>query len=181
MADETARLNTNLFGSWRGIRLVLLAWLAMLGFDFFLHGGLLAGFYTRSSPFLLPAEQAFRRIPIGYLSFLISAAFLVWLMAALDVRRWGRGLVVGAGVGAVIWISFGLGMYSITTADARLLVAWSVGQTVEMAYAGALVGYGTQRGSLRRPFVIAVASSIFLAALTVVLQSLGMASAVIVH
>ncbi|MEJ2412947.1 MAG: hypothetical protein P8Y34_08130, partial [Anaerolineales bacterium] len=64
---------------------VLLSWLAVLGFDFFLHGGLLASLYTKPSPFLLPPEQAFRLIPLGYLAFLIFEIFLVWLMVRLDI------------------------------------------------------------------------------------------------
>lgn len=99
-------------------------------------------------------------------------------MVAFDVRQWRRDLLVGASVGALIWIYLGLGMYSNTTVDARLQVAGSVGQNVEMVHAGALVGYGTQRDPWRR---LLVAISIFLAARTLVLQFLGMAPAVIVH
>jgi len=33
---------------------ILLGWLAMVGFDFFLHGGLLAGLYIQPDAFLLP-------------------------------------------------------------------------------------------------------------------------------
>lgn len=62
---------------------MLLAWVAMLGFDFFLHGALLASLYARPSTFLLPPMEAFRRIPIGYLGFLIAAALLVWILSAL--------------------------------------------------------------------------------------------------
>jgi hypothetical protein len=47
------------------VKIGLLAMLATIGFDFFLHAGLAAELYSRQSPFLLPAEQAFRLIPIG--------------------------------------------------------------------------------------------------------------------
>lgn len=53
--------------------ITLLSWLSMLGFDFFLNAGLLARLYLEPSPFLLPPAEAFRRIPIGYLSFLLTA------------------------------------------------------------------------------------------------------------
>jgi hypothetical protein len=46
---------------------VVLGWLAMIGVDFFLHAGLLAPLYDWDSPFLLRPDEAFVRIPIGYL------------------------------------------------------------------------------------------------------------------
>ena len=53
------------------VKIGLLAWLAVIGFDLFLHAGVLAGIYSEPSPFLLPPEEAFRLIPLGYLSFLM--------------------------------------------------------------------------------------------------------------
>ncbi len=53
----------------RPIPTILLAWFAMLGVDFLLHGGVLAAFYIRDSPFLLPPVEAFRRIPSVTLPF----------------------------------------------------------------------------------------------------------------
>jgi hypothetical protein len=47
------------------------AWVLSVGIDLFLHGGLLARLYAEPSPFVLLAEDAFRRIPLGYLTFLI--------------------------------------------------------------------------------------------------------------
>ena len=64
----------------RPIPTVLLTWLAMLGFDFFLHGGLLASLYLTEDSFTLPPLEAFRRIPIGYFGFLFLAIFLVWVL-----------------------------------------------------------------------------------------------------
>ena len=61
----------------RLVHITLLSWLAMLGIDFFVHGGLLATLYLQPSPFLLPPEQAFRRIPLAYVSFLLLAILLV--------------------------------------------------------------------------------------------------------
>ena len=60
---------------WR-VGLIFISWLSMLGFDFLLHAGILAKIYTKPSPFLLVAEQAFIRIPLGYLSFLVFAVIL---------------------------------------------------------------------------------------------------------
>ena len=164
--------------SWRGVKLILLSWLAMLGFDFFLHGGLLAGFYANPSSFLLTPLESFRRIPIGYLSFLLVAGLLVWIFLRLGVRGWWGGLKVAAGIGGALWFSLALGLYSISTADPTLLVAWGVGQTLEIAYAGAILAYGMEMQSLKKPFVIVLVTTIGLAVLTLVMQSLGLAPTV---
>jgi hypothetical protein len=60
----------------RPARTIMLSWLAMIGVDVFLHAGLLAPLYDWDSPFLLRPDEAFVRIPIGHLSFLIIA--IVW-------------------------------------------------------------------------------------------------------
>lgn len=145
----------------------------MLGVDLLLHGALLAALYQRPSPFLLPLMEAFRRIPIGYAGFLVAAAFLVWVEISFEVQGWRRGAVIGAAVGGAIWISLGLGLYSITTAAPDLLVAWTVGQTVEMAYAGAFVGWALTMETHRSVFTADIAASLGWVILTVLLQSLG--------
>ena len=67
----------------------------MLGFDFLLHGGVLAYLYTRPSPFLLPPLSAFQLIPVGYASFLLLAILHIWLMHRLNLNGWRKGLVFG--------------------------------------------------------------------------------------
>ncbi len=159
--------------SWRGGKYILIGWLAMLGVDLFLHGGVLAGLYQRSSPFLLPPMEAFRRIPIGYAGFLVAAVFLVWIEGAIGARGWRRGAAVGAAIGGAMWVSLGLGLYSITTASPELLVSWAVGQTLEMAYAGGFVGWALRETSLRRVFVVDLVACLGWVFLTFLLQSTG--------
>ena len=86
----------------RTVSLVAAAWVLALGFDFLLHGGLLAPLYAGESPFLLPPETAFARIPAGYLAFLLLAAGLLWLFRRLDVRGWRKGARTGLVVGDVV-------------------------------------------------------------------------------
>jgi hypothetical protein len=69
----------------------------MLGFDFLLHAGLLAGLYLQPSPFLLPPVTALALIPAGYLSFLLLAVLLVWLMRRLKLAGWRAGAIFGSG------------------------------------------------------------------------------------
>jgi len=155
------------------LRLSAIAWLAMIGFDFLLHAGILAGLYLQPSPFLLPLQRAFQLIPVGYLSFLPLAWLLVWLMTRLKLAGWRAGAVFGLKLGGLAWGSFLLGLLSISTASVSLLVGWFVGQTLEMAMAGAVVGSGLAGVRLRRLFGV-VAVFVLLSVITIgLLQSSG--------
>jgi hypothetical protein len=122
------------------IATVVLAWLAMVGIDFFLHAGLLAPLYDWESPFLLRPEVAFVRIPIGYLSLLGMASLLVLLLPRLDVRRGRDGAAIAAGLGAIVWGALLLGIWSISTAPPMLLAGWWVAQVAELGLAGGIIG-----------------------------------------
>ncbi len=153
------------------------AWAVSVGFDLFLHGGLLASLYTVSSPFLLPAEVAFRRIPLGYLTFLVLTVALAWLLRRLDIRGALPGFRFGAASGAVVWGALVIGLYSISTAAVPLLAGWWIGQSVELGLAGAVLGAAGNGVSQKRIWtVVGIAVFIFLA-LTITLQSTGLAPA----
>jgi hypothetical protein len=167
-------------GAWsrrRALETVVLSWLAMLGVDLFLHAGLLAPLYDWESPFLVRPEEAFARIPVGYLSFLILAIGLVWLMSRLDIKGSREGAVLGVAVGAVAWGALSLGLWSISTADIGLLVGWWVGQTVELGLGG-YVGGSLRAGARLRSVSGRVGAIVIVAAVSaVVLQSVGYATA----
>jgi hypothetical protein len=152
---------------------VLLCWFSMIGFDFFLHGGLLTMFYTEPSPFLLPLEKAFRLIPLGYLSLLLLAVLLVWLRLRLDVRRWRDGFVFGIKLGALVWGAMVLGLMSISTASPALRVGWFFGQTIELGIAGMFAGSGPSGARLTRLLMMVIALIFLSILMTVVLQSIG--------
>jgi hypothetical protein len=155
--------------------IVVLSWLSMLGFDLLLHGGVLARFYVKPSPFLLPPQMAFRYIPLGYLSFLILAILLVWLMVKLDVRGWRVGFLFGLKLGALFWGAMVMGLMSISTAEWSLLFGWFCGQTLELATAGLFAGLGLGGMGLFRLFLMILAFVILMFVVTVVLQSTGIA------
>jgi len=158
--------------------LITLSWLSMIGVDFFLHAGLLARFYVQPSPFLLPPERAFQLIPLGYLSFLLIAVLLVWLMFRLKIQGWRGGFLFGLELGALVWGAMVLGLISISTASVWLLLGWLLGQTGELAIAGMFVGSGLGGERLTRLFIM-VAVLIFISVLaTIVLQSTGLAPAI---
>ena len=162
----------------RLVIITLLAWLASLGFDLLLHGGLLAGYYVaENDPFLLSPQQAFARIPLGYASFALLTAMLVWLMYRLNVKRILPGARFGLILGVLLWGSSALGLYSITTAKPGLLVGWFIGQSIELAIAGAVVGAGLNGRSLWKIAGVVAVIIIICLAFTIVMQSLGLAPA----
>ena len=161
----------------RIVATMLLGWLAMISFDFLLHGGLLARLYLANDPFLLQPMEAFRLIPIGYLSFLMNAVILVWLMLRLDLSGALTGAMFGAKIGGLIWGAMTLALASITTARYALLMAWFIGQTIEMSLAGAVIGAafaGRRLRSLTGMVLLLLLASIVI---TIVLQNAGLAPA----
>lgn len=155
------------------VKIGLLALLAVIGFDLFLHAGVLASWYSRPSPFLLPPEEAFRLIPLGYLSFLMLIILLIWLMTRLDIVGWRAGLVFGLKVGALIWAAGTLGLLSISTASVSLLVGWFLGQTVELGITGMVLGSGLATDHLRSLLVKVLVFFVITVVLAVLLQNTG--------
>ena len=174
-APQDQPINTNLR---RLALLCLLSWLAMLGVDFFLHGGLLAAFWVQDSPFLLPPAQAFSLIPVGYAAFLLLAVLLIWLMTRLEITGWGPGFIFGLKLGALVWGALVLGLNSATTAGLPLLLSWFVGQTLEMAVGGAVIGRALGGERLSRLFLIVLGLVVLFFVITIVMQSLGLAPTV---
>jgi hypothetical protein len=164
-------------GRLAAVSAIAAAWLLSVGIDVFLHGGLLAHLYVEPSPFLLPAEDAFRRIPLGYLTFLVLTIGLFWLVRRLQIRGFIAGFRLAAVAGAVIWGALVLGLYSISTASLSLLIGWWIGQTVELALAGGVFGAVANGVRLTRVWTLVGAAVVALAAATVALQSLGFAPA----
>lgn len=164
-------------GRFLTISAVAAAWVLSVGVDLFLHAGVLARVYLETSPFLLSPEEAFRRIPLGYLTFLVLTLALYWLLRRLDIRGALAGFKCGAAAGAVVWGALTVGLFSISTATIRLLVGWWIGQTVELGLAGAVLGAAANRVPLKRIWVIVAVSVVTLVVVTIALQSLGLAPA----
>ena len=169
------------FGERRSFRahlgVVLAAWLLSLGIDFFLHAGALAKLYLSESPFLLSAELAFARIPLGYVSFLILTAALWWFCNTLGVRGAAAGLRLGLVSGAAVWGGILIGLFSISTAPADLLLGWWVGQSLELGAAGAVIGAGLASDRRSAIYVRVALAMLICIAATIGLQLLGWAPA----
>lgn len=161
----------------RPLSAVGVAWFLSVGVDLFLHGGLLARLYVVPSGFVLPADQAFRRIPFGYLAFLVLTSALFWLCRRLEVRGVVSGWRHGFVIGLVLWGGLVLGLYSISTAGVPLLVGWWLGQAVELGAAGGVIGGLAAGVAVRRMLLWVTSIVLVLLVLTVALQSLGIAPA----
>lgn len=161
----------------RAIHSITAAWLLSLAVDLFSHGGVLARVYMAPNPFLLPLEEAFRRIPFGYAAFLGLTIALYWLLARLGVRGWRAGMRYGAIVGAVVWGALLLGIYSISPAPPTLLMGWWVGQTAELGLAGAVLGAAAAGTPLKRIWTVVSVAAVAFVIAAIVLQSVGLAPA----
>ena len=151
------------------------AWVLSLGFDLLLHGGLLANLYVASNPFLLRPEDAFQRIPLGYLAFLVLTLTLYWLMRRLGVHGVLAGFRQGVAAGAAVGGAFAAGLYSISTVTVPLLTGWWIGQTIELGLAGAVLGAAADGVPLKRIWLIVTGAVVACVSVTIVLQSLGLA------
>lgn len=171
-------MKNNQYSIRRLIGATLLAWIAVLGFDFLLHGGLLAKLYTEPSPFLLPPEDAFRLIPLGYASFLVFQIFLVWLLVRLDIQGAKSGLIMGLKVGTMIWGAMILGLLSISTASINLMMGWWIGQTIEAGIGSMIAVIGLETTRPWRTLLYVILFLIIMVIVTVILQSTGFAPTV---
>lgn len=160
----------------RYVQFTLLVWVALIGVDFFFHGGLFSRIYTQDSLFLLPAMDAFRRIPYGYLALLATSALLVWIFGRANVQGWRNGLLVGLGLGVVMAFSYTAGLYSISTASIQLLVSWFIVQILEISIAGVIIGHGLLSTNIRRLAILIFIGVIILIVVTVAMQIFGLAT-----
>jgi hypothetical protein len=138
-----------------------------------LHGGILHGYYLEAHPFLVPPARAFRLIPLGYLSFLIIAALLAWLARRLDVTGARAGARFGLLLGGALWASMVAGLASITTAPLPLLLGWLVGQPLEVALAGGVIGAAHAGMRRTKLWALVAAWCVVALAITVVLQNVA--------
>jgi hypothetical protein len=104
----------------------------------------------------------------------------VWLLPRLDVTGARTGAIAGGSVGAIGWGALLLGIWSISSADPALLVAWWLGQSASMGVAGLVIGLAIG-GASRRRLGVAVGVVLVAGAVTAVaLQSIGYATAPVI-
>jgi hypothetical protein len=140
----------------RAVSALLFGWLAAVGADFFLHGGLMPDLYKHKSPFLLPPQLAFDRLPHGYVAILLVIGYLVWLIQRTGATSPIGGLCTGLALGVVVFGAFLIGLFSITTIPLDLALSWFVAQSVELAVSGAVIAWTLSARRLRGPGVLSV-------------------------
>jgi hypothetical protein len=158
---------------WRRLRVTLVVWLAMVGLDFVLNAGLFAAMYQDGGPFLLAPLEAFRRIPLGYLAFLILAAAMVELSFRMRATTMAAGLRLGGAAGAAIGAAWGLGLYSVATLTPLTALAFAAIWLALLTVAGAVAATGLGRTSLRGLTLRVVGTDLLGAIAVVAMQSFG--------
>lgn len=124
---------------WR-VGVILISWMAFIGFDFLWHAGILAAIWTRPNPALLDAEQLFLRIPFGYLAFLVFVVIMYWFSLNIGINDWKNGMLFGVKFGVLLGVANTLGQYSILTVDPIMLIGWAMGYTIEFSIIGGIIG-----------------------------------------
>jgi len=94
-------------------------------------------------------------------------------MLRLDIKGWKKGIIFGLQVGFLTWGAFSIGLFSISTATPLLLLAWFLGQTIELGIAGGVIGYGLTQSKLRSLFFSVFIFVIISIVLSVLLQNIG--------
>lgn len=155
------------------IRVALLAWLAMLGIDFLLNGAVFARIYQDGGSFMLGPADLFRRIPVGYVAFLIAAFGLVELALRFRVTGVAGGLRLGLVTGAIAGSVWALSLYSIATVTAPVALAFFVIWLVLVVVGATVAAAGLGLASLRGLVLRVVAADIVCVVIVVGLQSLG--------
>lgn len=150
----------------------MLSLLVVIGFDFFLHAGILSPLYRDGGEFLLSPEEAFRRIPLGYLAFAVLNIMLAWLMVRMGIEGLKNGFAFGLLLGLFIWVALALGLLSITAVPSKLLIGWTAGQSVELGLGGAVIGRGLERRKLRKLALWSLVIFLVLTALGILLQNI---------
>ena len=154
---------------------IIISWLSMIATDFLLHAGVLADLYTRDSPFLLSADQAFARIPLGYLSFLLLTLMMFYFFKFRKPDSPETGLIEGLKIGGLVWLSLGIGIYSISTIDLSLTIGWIIGQTIEMGIGGYFLALGLNNQSIYVAWKRLGLFAIIVLSITIILQVSGIA------
>jgi hypothetical protein len=173
--SESSTLPTAPLTLRRLIAITLLSWFSQIIFDFFQHAGLFARLWIQSRAAFLPPEELFKRIPLGYLSFLITSSMFAWLIVRLGIFGWKHGAVFGLKIGAFLSCSYVAGMASGFPIKPALLIAILFGGTAQAAIAACVIGSGVGGARLGRLSLKLIAFLILVLIAYFLLQSLGLA------
>jgi hypothetical protein len=161
----------------RYVGITLLSWLVIMGFDLVQNAGVFARFWREPGSAFLPPEKLYQRIPLGYLSFLVSATMLTWLISRLTIVGWKQGALFGLKLGGFLSISLVLGLACEFPIKPSLLLAWFFDTWTQSIAAAAVIGGGLSSDRPGRLSLMVVGVVILMAIATIVMQNLGFAPA----
>ena len=174
-SESQARSATISMTLRRTVETALLAWLAVIGLDFFLNAGILAPFYDWRLPGFLPVARMFAYIPLGYAAFLFWSTLLTWLMRQTQTIGFSRGTIFGARFGTLYGASEFLGARSLFAFPTRMMLCWSIVYFLVFTLAGGVIGAGFAAPKLRTVAYRVIGLTLIFLAFTIILQSLGWA------
>ena len=155
------------------INLIGICWLAVIGFDLFLHSGLLAQLYQDNNPAILPPLDAFYRIPIAYIAFLFNISLVYFLIIKMDINDRKEIIKLVMIIGLFLSVSSTLAQFSILQMNPLLLLGWGLGQFLQFTLIGLLIGFGFTGYSLKKLFIRVSSFVVLLIVLTLIMQNTG--------
>ena len=122
---------------------------------------------------MLAPMEAFRRIPLGYLAFLILAAGVVELAHRLGVTTMGAGIRLGLLLGGTLASTWALGLYSVATLSAQVAMTFAAIWLVLLTVAGGVAAAGLGRTRVRGLALQVLGVDLIGAVAVIALQSFG--------
>ena len=156
-----------------GLRPVVVGWLLTVGVDLFFNAGLFSGLFNQSrEPGLLPDQVLFRRIPVAYVALAVAVTALAWLFDRIDVRGAFEGAALGGLTGFVVAFMGVINLWTAVEMTGIFVASAALVQVIELSAVGAFLG--SYRGSAepKRLVQIALATSLFLAIMGIIIQNL---------
>ncbi|HKZ92314.1 MAG TPA: hypothetical protein VJZ50_09255 [Candidatus Limnocylindrales bacterium] len=154
------------------VRAAVLAWMLVVGIDFFVNAGMLTMLWEGPSSFLLSTADLFLRIPMGYAALLLWSVLVVWLVTRLHIERPRGGAVFGAKLGMLVSVAGMLGLASISTISATIALGWATTQIVEFAVVGYVGTLALRAGGTRRMTLAIIGLTLLLVAGGLIAQNL---------
>ena len=156
-------------------RIVFLSWLGFIGFDLFLHAGLLAFLYHEDSPAILSPLDSFYRIPIGYLALFLYCMLLYWLIVLFNVTSTNEIIKFSALIGLFLSLISTFAQFSIININTLLLLGWGIGLIIEFILSGFIIALCLSGYPFKRLLIYVLLFDLVLFLVTVIMQSIGLA------
>lgn len=125
----------------RFVAATIVSFFAIIILDFLVNGVFLQGDFESTQQYWLPSEELFRRIPLGWLSMLMTI-----VLYGLVYLRFGggsgprQGLRFGLWLGAAAAIPGPLGLYALVPWPMKMILAWTMTWFVNLVLIGLVFG-----------------------------------------